>query len=469
MPTEVVLPRLGLTQEEGTVVRWIKPEGSTVKKGEPLFEVMTDKATVEVEAPASGVLLRILVAEGGTVPVATPIALIGEAGEALPVIPPPGPVPAPASSAATSGGPPRAETAAVPPAAPREAAAGGPTPTGGPSGGQIKISPRARALADMHGVDVRTLAGSGPGGRIVEHDVQTAIASRPGPARDVLPAAAPAPPAAPAPVMPDVAPDTPVAPAPVMPDVAPAPPIESVPPAEAAAPREVEPAAPAPSPVATRMRAIIASRMMESLHTTAQLTLTTEVDMEEAVRLRHELEQQVNVRVTYTDLIVRATAAALREHPAMNARWEGEGVRRLSEIHIGVAVALDEGLVVPVVRDAAQVTLAEISTTIRDLFERARAMRLGPEEMQGSTFTVTNLGMFDVDVFTPVLNPPEAAILGVGRVRRRPVAEGERVEIRSTVTLSLTFDHRVVDGAPAAQFLQRVKYVLEHPQLLLMP
>src|SRR5438132_5993735 len=519
MPTEVVLPRLGLTQEEGTVVRWIKPEGSTVKKGEPLFEVMTDKATVEVEAPASGVLLRILVAEGGTVSVATPIALIGEAGEALPVIPPPGPAPAATSGATTSGGPSRAETGAPPPAPPREAATGGAAPTGGPSGGQIKISPRARALADTHGVDVRTLAGSGPGGRIVEHDVQTAIASRSGPARAVppapppaapapsvvsaptgaMPAAAPAPPAAPAPVrpdvapapmaapapampdvapapmvtpapvMPDVAPAPPVAPAPAMPDLAPAPPIEPVTPAEAEAPREVEPAAPAPSPVATRMRAIIAARMMESLHTTAQLTLTTEVDMEEAVRLRHELEQQVNVRVTYTDLIVRATAAALREHPAMNARWEGEGVRRLSEIHIGVAVALDEGLVVPVVRDAAQVTLAEISTTIRDLFERARAMRLGPEEMQGSTFTVTNLGMFDVDVFTPVLNPPEAAILGVGRVRRRPVAEGDRVEVRSTVTLSLTFDHRVVDGAPAAQFLQRVKYVLEHPQLLLMP
>src|SRR5438105_3337851 len=171
MPTEVVLPRLGLTQEEGTVVRWIKPEGSPVKKGEPLFEVMTDKATVEVEAPASGVLLRILVAEGGTVPVATPIALIGEAGEALPVIPPPGPVPAAASSAATSGGPPRAETAAAPPAVPREAPAAGPMSTGGPSGGQIRISPRARALADSHGVDVRTLVGSGPGGRIVEHDV----------------------------------------------------------------------------------------------------------------------------------------------------------------------------------------------------------------------------------------------------------------------------------------------------------
>src|SRR5436853_177023 len=225
MPTEVVLPRLGLTQEEGTVVRWIKPEGSTVKKGEPLFEVMTDKATVEVEAPASGVLLRILVAEGGTVPVATPIALIGEAGEALPVIPPPGPVPAAASSAATSGGAPRAETGAPTPAPPREAAAGGAAPTGGPSGGQTKTPPRAPA--------------------------------------PVIPDIAPAPMVGPAPVIPDVASAPIVAPAPAMPDLAPAPPIEPVTPAEAEAPRGVEVAAPAPSPVATRMRAIIAARMME--------------------------------------------------------------------------------------------------------------------------------------------------------------------------------------------------------------
>jgi pyruvate dehydrogenase E2 component (dihydrolipoamide acetyltransferase) len=217
------------------------------------------------------------------------------------------------------------------------------------------------------------------------------------------------------------------------------------------------------------MRAIIAGRMMESLQTTAQLTLTTEVDMEGAVRLRDELKQRVNVRVTYTDLIVRASAIALREHHAVNARWESGGVRRLAEVHIGVAVALEEGLVVPVVRDADQVTLAEISTTIRDLFERARTMRLQPEEMHGSTFTVTNLGMFDVDAFTPVLNPPEAAILGVGRVRRRPFAEGDRMEVRWTVVLSLTFDHRIVDGAPAAQFLQRIKYILENPQLLLLP
>jgi len=413
MATEVVLPRLGLTQEEGTILRWLKPEGSRVTKGEPLFEVMTDKANLEVEAPASGVLLRILVDVGGTVPVATPIALIGEPGEAA----------APARPAA--GGTPSAADRR----APKEAVAAGAASAIAQAAparadGRVKISPRARALADAQGLDVSSITGTGPGGRIIERDVQEALASR-----------APAPPAAAAPAHPRVA--------------------------------------AAPSPVAARMRAIIARRMMDSLHTTAQLTLTTEVDMDEAVRLREEigpeLERREGVRVTYTDLIVRAAAVALREHPGVNARWEGEGVRRLGEIHIGVAVALDDGLVVPVVRDADRAPLARISAGIRDLSERARGMRLRPEEMQGSTFTVTNLGMFDVDAFTPVLNPPEAAILGIGRLHRRPVAVGERVEVRTTMVASLTFDHRVVDGAPAAQFLQRVKFILEHPYLLLLP
>jgi pyruvate dehydrogenase E2 component (dihydrolipoyllysine-residue acetyltransferase) len=213
--------------------------------------------------------------------------------------------------------------------------------------------------------------------------------------------------------------------------------------------------------------------MLESLQTAAQLTLTTEVDMEEAVRLRNEvgpeLERRDGARPTYTDLIVRAVAVALREHPAINARWEGEGVRRLAEIHVGVAVALDEGLVVPVIRHADRAPLGQISVALRDLSERARGMRLRPDEMQGHTFTVTNLGMFDVDAFTPVLNLPEAAMLGVGRLHRRPLALGDRVEIHTTAVLSLTFDHRVVDGAPAAQFLQRLKHILEHPYLLLLP
>ena len=416
MATEVILPKLGMAQEEGTIVRWLKPEGSRVNRGEPLFEVMTDKATLEVESPSSGVVLRILVPEGQTVPVATAIALIGEPGEKV-AARPEGVLPASPPSAASSGevSSARGGRADVP-------------------GDRVRISPRARALAAARGLDVRLVVGTGPGGRIVERDVQHALAAQPAPSPP-SPAAARSPEA----------------------------------PAPSAAATSAAPAA----PIAARMRAVIARRMLESLHTTAQLTLTTEADMAEAVRLREEiaseLERREGVSITFTDLVVRAAALALRDHPALNARWESESPRRIEEIHIGVAVALDGGLVVPVVRHADRAPVAQISAAIRDLSERARAMRLRPEEMQGGTFTVTNLGMFEIDAFTPILNPPEAAILGMGRVHRRPAAVNERVDIRPSMTLSLTFDHRVVDGAPAAQFLQRVKHLLEHPYLLLLP
>ena len=431
MATEVVLPRLGLTQEEGTILRWLKPEGSRVGKGEPLFEVMTDKATLEVEAPASGVVLKILVAEGGTVPVATPIALIGEPGDAVTDVHAPAPPP-------PSGGPVPTEAAGV-----AGAAVAGEAPRGRAPEGRIRISPRARAMAESQRIDVRTLVGTGPDGRIIERDVQQAVAARA--AGAVQPAGVDSTAASAEPQPASASPRT-----------------VSAPP-----PRQI------PAHAAAHMRGIIARRMLESLQTTAQLTLTTEVDMEETVRLRNEvgpeLERREGVHVTYTDLIVRAAAVALREHQAINARWEGEGVHRLPEIHIGVAVALEEGLVVPVVRHADRASIAQISAAIRDLSERARGMRLRPDEMAGHTFTVTNLGMFDVDAFTPVLNLPEAAMLGVGRLHRRPVAAGDRAEIHTTMVLSLTFDHRVVDGAPAAQFLQRLKHILEHPYLLLLP
>jgi pyruvate dehydrogenase E2 component (dihydrolipoamide acetyltransferase) len=412
MATEVVLPKLGLTQDEGTIVRWVKAEGSRVAKGEPLFEVLTDKATIEVEAPASGVLLRILVPEGATVAVATPIAVIGQPGERI------------------AGG------------------ASGPTAVSGTiaSGdGRSRVSPRARALAASHGIDLRSLRGSGPDGRIIERDVQQAADAAAG-ARAVgatRHTAAQAGTAASS--------------------------------ASGAAAAQGTAARPV---ISARLRAIIARRMTESLQGTAQLTLTTEADMADAAKLREEvgaeLERRGGVGLTYTDLVVRAAALALRDHPRLNARWTEEGVRLLPDIHIGVAVALDEGLVVPVIRHADRATLAQISAALRDLSERARALRLKPDEMDGGTFTVTNLGMYDVDAFTPILNPPEAAILGVGRAHRRPVAAAQasgedRVEVRPVMALSLTFDHRVVDGAPAAQFLQRVKHVLEHPYLLLLP
>ena len=424
MATQVVLPKLGLTQEDGTIVRWVKTQGSRVVKGEPLFEVLTDKATIEVEAPASGVLLQILAPEGTTAPVATPIAVIGEPGEQVAAAAPSGP-PAPAPRSAPLPG---SGTAPVHAA---HAVSAAPAPGVSVRDGRIRVSPRARALAESHGIDLRTLRGSGPDGRIIERDVQHAV-ERAGRG-----------PATPAPaVLPEI-----IAPVGVRPAVPPA--------------------------VSARLRALIARRMTESLRDTAQLTLTTEADMAEAARLRDEvgaeLERRGGTRPTYTDLVVRAAAIALRDHPRLNAQWTGNGVRLLSEIHVGVAVALGEGLVVPVVRHADGATLSQISAAVRDLSERARTSRLKPEEMAGGTFTVTNLGMYDVDAFTPILNPPEAAILGVGRVSPRPVAVGDRVEVRPVTVLSLTFDHRVLDGAPAAQFLQRVKHVLEHPYLLLLP
>ena len=419
MATEVVLPKLGLTQDEGTIVRWIKSEGSRVTKGEPLFEVLTDKATIEIEAPASGVLLRIMVPEGATAPVATPIAVIGEPGERIAAAAPSPAVPPPPSWGAA----PRP----APPTGSRGVSAG---VSGIPAvqDGRIRVSPRARALASTHGLDLRALRGSGPDGRIIERDVQQALDAGTRGVATAAPAASPA-----------------------------------------GAPRPAIPPA-----VSARMRTVIARRMTESLQGTAQLTLTTDVDMADAARLRDEagaeLERRGGVRPTYTDLVVRAAALALRDHPRLNAQWAGDGVRLLPDIHVGVAVALDEGLIVPVIRHADRATLAQISTALRDLSERARRLRLKPEEMDGATFTVTNLGIYDVDAFTPILNPPEAAILGIGRVHRRPVAVGDdRVEVRPVMVLSLTFDHRVVDGVPAAQFLQRVKHVLEHPYLLLLP
>ncbi|MHB8731572.1 MAG: dihydrolipoamide acetyltransferase family protein, partial [bacterium] len=322
MATEVVLPKLGLTQEEGTVVRWIKPEGSRVAKGEPLFEVMTDKATIEVEAPASGVLLRILVPEGTTAPVATPIALIGEPGERV-----------------AAGAPPAAAAPVVPRAAQPSASVFGSNAADGstaaPRDGRVRVSPRARVLAASHGVDLRALRGSGPDGRIIERDVQRALDA--GVRGTGAAAAVPA--------------------APVV-----------------------------PAAVSARMRAVIARRMTESLQSTAQLTLTTEADMAEASKLREEagaeLERRGGARPTFTDLIVRAAAIALRDHPRLNARWTDGGARLLPEIHVGVAVALDEGLVVPVIRRADRASLAEISAALRDLSERARTFRLAPAEME---------------------------------------------------------------------------------------
>lgn len=392
MATEVILPQLGLAMEEGTIVKWLKGEGDHVEEGEPIVEIMTDKANVEVPSPAAGVLLKILVPEGQAVPVGAPIAYLGQPGEEVPVPQAAPAQPAPLTRAGQARGeiPPRPE-------------------------GKVQASPRARRLAEEHGIDLRTITGTGPGGRIVEEDVRRAIAQR-----------------------------------------------EQL----------REPVVEGTTIPVAGMRGAIARRMMESIHGSAQVTLATEVDATELVRLRKrlspELERLHGVHLTYTDLLVKAVAIALREHPRLNARWEEKIIRILPEVHIGVAVALEDGLVVPVVRNADRLGIVEISRAIAALSEKARAGKLTYEEMTGSTFTITNLGMYDIDVFTPIINPPEAAILGVGRIVEKPVVVEGRVEVRSTMTLSLTFDHRIVDGAPAARFLQRVKELVENPYPLIV-
>jgi pyruvate dehydrogenase E2 component (dihydrolipoamide acetyltransferase) len=395
--TEVILPKLGQTMEEGTIVEWLKQEGEPVQRGEVLFMVETDKATLEVEASARGFLRKILVPVGETVPVLTVVALITKTlDEDLSAYEPQFRV-AEAAQPATS----EPETLKPEP--------------------RVFASPRARRLAREKGVDLALVTGSGPDGRIVERDVTAYL--------EALPRAIPSAPA----------------------------------PARAAK-------AVAEVPM-SGVRAVIAQRMHESHQTTAPVTLTTEADATAFVELRERLKAslaaELGFNIGYNDLFIKLVAHALRQFLYMNARLEGEVIRQLREIHVALAVDTDRGLLVPVVRSADRKGVAEIAREVRELVERARTGKALPDELSGSTFTITNLGMHEINAFTPIINLPETAILGVGRIKARPaVVEGELC-VRRTMWLSLTFDHRLVDGAPAARFLQRIKQLVENPVLLL--
>jgi pyruvate dehydrogenase E2 component (dihydrolipoamide acetyltransferase) len=473
--TRVTMPTLGLTMEQGTIVRWLKREGEAVERDEPLFTVETDKATMDVPAPASGVLARVLAPEGAVVPVQQTIAIITAPGEAVPAeLAAVGPG-APASP------PPVAEAAAAAPAAPPTGPVAGPAGTRAavPSGevaiGQAApASPRARRVARELGVDLAQVQGTGPGGRIVEADVRRhAAGQRAAPAARATPLAQ------------RLALELGVD----LSAVAGSGPGGRITrqDVEAAAARGAvaAPTAPPPPPPAgavpaaarggrlaalSRLRRITAERMAHSARTVARVTLFTEVDFAEAVRFRAQLlaefERRYGARLSYDALIARACALALLDHPALNAHWTDEGPRLYDQVDIGVAVALPDGLVVPVIRDAARRPLWDLARTLDELVARAREGRLGPDDF-GGTFTITNLGMYGVEGFTPIVNPPEVAILGVGAIQRKPVSVDDTVAVRERVTLSLAFDHRAVDGAPAAAFLARVREVLEKPYILL--
>lgn len=394
MATEVLMPKLGLTMTEGTVVNWLKNEGDQVEKGEELVEILTEKITNVVEAPASGILKKILVGPGETAKVSEPIGIIAAPGEEVEIEAPA----APAESAAPA----------------KEVAAEAAKPAK-----KVKASPAAKKLAEEHGIALEDIEGTGPGGRITREDVLKAVESK---------AAAPAP-AAPA--------------------------------AEAAKVEDKR------VPLAG-MRKVIADRMAESFRTAPHVTVDMEVDMSQAAAFRKALNEVAPEKVSFTDIIVKIVARALEDFPVVNASLQGEEIVYNGQVNVGVAVALEDGLIVPVVKNANKLGIAAISQQVKELAAKAREGKLSPDEYKGGTFTISNLGMFGVDSFTPIINPPESAILGVNRIQKKPVVVNDEIVVRPMMNLSLSFDHRLIDGAVAAQFLQRVKALLENPALVLL-
>jgi pyruvate dehydrogenase E2 component (dihydrolipoamide acetyltransferase) len=420
MATKVVMEALSPTMEEGRLVEWKKQEGDAIAVGDVLAEVETDKAVMELVARTGGTLLKQVVPAGTTVPVSDLVALIGQPGEAAAA--------APAEEQAAQPTPGRNRPESMPPAPTAEAAeesrgapgvrpvAPPPTPApNGQQGGRVKASPLARRMAADRGIDLGTVAGSGPEGRVVARDLEAAGA----------PAARPA----------------------------------AGPPG--AAPRVLAgPAGPAFSDVPlTQIRKTIAKRLAQSIGPIPTFYLTTEIDMERVAEAREALEP----KVSFNDIVLKAVATALRQHPECNAWWQDDRIRYWNEVHVSMAVAVEDGLITPVIRHTDRKTLREIAAEARDLAARARERRLKPEEYTGGTFSVSNLGMLDIDEFTAVINPPEAGILAVGRITARPVVHEGQVAVRRRMRVTMSCDHRVIDGATGARFLQTLKGMLENP------
>ncbi len=458
MATEVIMPVLGMTMESGIIVEWMKNEGDSVKEGEVLFNVETDKSVMEVEAKASGTLLKILHGPGDDVPIQQVIGYIGEAGETVGDVADPGDgggadpgdgrgALGSADRGADASAPDAAGTPGegVPAAVATEQSGQGQAAMTGSDGrsrlpgqpGRVKISPKARRHARDLGVDIGNIAGTGPGGRIVFSDVE-AFAAQAAPAP--IPAAAPATPA--------------TAPATV--------PIPSGP-----GSKRVQRRVPL-----SGLRKVAATRLAESASTIPHFYLTMDVDMTRLTGLREQLiaygEKRGLARVSVNDLIIKAAGIALRSFPAVNASLEGGDIVEYADVNVGFAVALDDGLVVPVVASADQKSVFEIAALTSALGEKARAQGLGPEDYGYGTFTISNLGMFGVDQFTAIINPPEAAILAVGRVNDTPVSVDGKVEIKAMMSITLSSDHRLIDGAVAGRFLSHLREVLEQPLELLI-
>lgn len=426
MASEVIMPKLGMGMEEGTVVEWKKDVGDPVKKGDVVVVISSEKIELEVEAADDGILLDIVVPNGESVPVGTVIGYIGTPGEKV------GDEEKRQASFTAD-----EQVAAVAESAQSVATLESPVKKS-----KVKITPIARKMAEAAGLDIEKIVGTGPQGRITKEDVEKAIANQTNQA----------PPSS------SSVHEKPISPK-----------------NESArvdrAQNIVEDNTPAESKLVSGMRKVIATRMYESLQQSAQLSITMTADVSDLLVLQKQTAEDVlsryELKLTVTDFIARAVVLALQQHKQMNSAWIGDSIHTYSHVHLGIAVALDNGLVVPVIRHAERRTFIELAKEIKSLGRRARSGQLNPDEMKGSTFTITNLGAYGVEVFTPILNPPETGILGVGAVQVAPVYIGESLQRRSLLPLSLTFDHRVLDGAPAAQFLATVKRYLEQPYSLL--
>jgi 2-oxoglutarate dehydrogenase E2 component (dihydrolipoamide succinyltransferase) len=439
---DVVMPQMGESIVEGTLTKWLKKAGDRVERDEPLFEISTDKVDTEIPSPAAGTLSAVLVEEGKTVAINTVVARIDEAGTAATAAPAPVAAPEPVAQAAAAAPPPPEPVAQAAPPPPEPQAEAVEVPQEEAAG---PLSPLVRRMARENNIDLKQVRGSGAGGRITKQDLEAVLAKRVAPA----PAPAAAAPVAAAPVAP-----APVA-VPAPPPVAP-PPSTPLPRAEAAKLR-VEPM--------SVMRARIAEHMLASKRTSAHVTTMHKVDMTRVAKIRARNKAEVQTRygfsLTYLPFITRAACEALRAFPLANASVEGTNIIHHNEINIGIAVALDAGLIVPVIRNADQKNVLGLQYAIVDLATRARSRQLKPDEVTGGTFSITNFGSFGSLMGTPVINQPQVAIMGVGTVDKTPVVIDDAIAIRSICHLSLSFDHRLIDGALADQFMTKVKQVLE--------
>jgi pyruvate dehydrogenase E2 component (dihydrolipoamide acetyltransferase) len=425
MATKVFMEALSPTMEEGRLVKWLKDEGAAVANGETLAEVETDKAIMELVARGEGILRKRLLEEGGTAPVGSLIAVIGAADEDI------GSLVESSPQAAPAGGPPPSGEAKPGPAQPRDPRAAertkptqpveppppeAPQPAPAPATGRPRSSPLARRLAAERGLDLAAIGGSGPGGRIVKRDVESAPGLSATPGREAPPASTG-----------EDYRDVPL----------------------------------------TQIRKTIARRLSESIGPVPTFYLTAEFDLERAAEMRAAMaELGDEYKVSFNDIVLKAVATALAEHPECNAHWLEDRIRYFNRVHIGMAVAIDDGLITPVLFDAHRKGLREIASEARELAGRARERRLKPEEYTGSTFSVSNLGMFGIDHFTAIINPPEAGILAVGGIEPRPVVVNGDVTVRRRMRVTMSCDHRVIDGATGARFLQTLRRLLEVPLLL---